>query len=475
MRINLFERLSKNFGEYLAEGGGYDVKIHIGKYNDQKTFEVHSMILTARSPYFRRKIDNIPMNSRKSVIELHESEIPQAADITLFLLSEDFLDILLSTNEPLLSDDPSLVVDFILTADKLELNELVNYLQYIFIEDRTEWLYKNIDKVYARIFHHPSLKIFKNFYKDIIRNNVELMFQSDNFISIPLSDVILIVSRDDLLVDEVKIWNQVVKWCVSQFPDLLINPEHWTFKECDDVRSMMNNFIDLIRWKYISGNGFTNHVIPYAKILPVKLYQDLHTSLISQWIKDQNEKSTWQWFASKKEVNTEKKTIQYRYNLLIRGSQNGFSKSDFLKAYLYKGPAITLVRLEGTDLIIGGYNPTPWTPSEKPDPRTRKSFIFAFDNIRGNPVEVRRISKLENSGTYPIVSITDKGLKFGEDLSLTFDDIQNEIRPTLNYHSIEYTLLENVQKKLENPMHVKDYEVFSIHNISASDQFTISK
>ncbi|CAG8445547.1 8026_t:CDS:2, partial [Acaulospora morrowiae] len=501
MKRNLLERLSKNFGEYLEGGCGYDVKIHVGKYYDQKTFEAHSMMLAARSLYFRRKIDDIPMNSRKSVIELRELEIPPNIFKPLLryiytgivplhnLEAEDFLDILCITNEPLLSDDPRSVVDFILAADKLELNELVNYLQNVLIEDRTEWLYKNMDKIYARISNHPSLKTFKNFYKDIIRNNIELMFQSDNFINIPLSDVILMVSRDDLLVDEVKIWNQVVKWCVSQFPDLSRNPEHWTSKECNNVRSMMENFIGLIRWKYISGDGFTSHVMPYAKIFPVKLYQDLviyyvnknerprfldlprrvgkiesnlipfkYASLISQWVEDQNEKSTWQWFASKKEVNTEKKTIQYRYNLLIRGSQNGFSKSDFLKAYLYKGPTITLVRLEGTDLIIGGYNPTPWTPSEKPDPRTRKSFIFAFDNVHGNPVEVGRISKIENSGTYPIISITDKGLKFGEDLSLTFADIQNEISSTLNYHSIEYTLLENVQKELENPIQVKDYE-----------------
>ncbi|CAG8738358.1 8308_t:CDS:2, partial [Acaulospora morrowiae] len=473
MRKNLLEGLSKDFGEYLKEGGGYDVKIHIGEHHDQKTFEAHSMVLAARSPYFRREISDIPLNSRKSVIELRESEIPpNVFELLLRYIytgivplhnpeSEDFLDILLATNEPLLSNDPSSVVDFILTADKLELSELVNYLQNVLIEDRTEWLYKNIDKVYSRISRHHSLKILKDFYKDIIRTNVELMFQSDNFFSMPLNDVILMVSRDDLLVDEVEVWNQVVRWCVSQFPDLSRNPEHWTSKECDDVRSKMENFIDLIRWASISGDEFTVHVVPYAKILPVRLYQDLvryhvnqnerprsldlprrvgkiesdlisfkHASLISQWVKDQNEKSIWQWFASKKEVNAEKKTVQYRYNLLIRGSQNGFSKSDFLEACQYKGPTITLVRLEGSDLIIGGYNPTPWAPSEKPNPRTRKSFIFAFDNVRGDPVEVGRASKLENSGTYPIVSITDEGLKFGKDLSLTFTDIHNEIGPT---------------------------------------------
>ncbi|CAG8585561.1 17191_t:CDS:2, partial [Acaulospora morrowiae] len=29
--------------------------------------------------------------------------------------------------------------------------------------------------------------------------------------------------------------------------------------------------------------------------------------------------------------------------------------------------------------------------------------------------------------------------------------------------------------EMENPMQVKDYEIFSVHNISSSDQFTISK
>ncbi|CAG8758772.1 3558_t:CDS:2, partial [Acaulospora morrowiae] len=272
------------------------------------------------------------------------------------------------------------------------------------------------------------------------------------------------------------------------------DPEHWTAEQCNDLRSIMENFVYVIRWPYISGNEFSKNVVPYSKIFPEKFYKELvkyyvnpneslqfrnfpkrvgklesnlisikHMNLISQWIKTQHN------FILQQTKRSDRK-MQYHYNLLIRGSRDGFSKSDFQRACQYMGPTIMIVKLEKSDVIIGGYNPLPWSTSNKNSIHARKSFIFAFDNDYNDPVMAGKLCKPKNIGTYPVISITDDGLKFGLDLTLKFADSNDLINSTLSYRNIEYTLLGNVQRQFENPINIEDFEIFSVHDTSNSDR-----
>src|SRR5690349_16871258 len=106
-----------------------------------------------------------------------------------------------------------------------------------------------------------------------------------------------------------------------------------------------------------------------SKIIDVK-----HVSLISQWIKTQHQEKT--------------KKLSYRYNLLIRGSQHGFEITDFRDSCKNKASTLILLKLQGLDLIIGGYNPIPWMTEEKSNRSVKNSFIFTFNDREGNPTEV---------------------------------------------------------------------------------------
>ncbi|CAG8444302.1 15333_t:CDS:10 [Acaulospora colombiana] len=446
MGSDLFEVLSKDLGEYLGSGYGCDVKIHVGEY-DQRTYDVHSVILAARSPYFRRKINDTPLNPGR-VMEFYEQDISPTVPLHN-VETDNLLDVLMSTNEPFLTDDPTLVVDFVLAADELELSELVRYLQNILINDRTEWLCENIDNIYPRIFKRQSLRILKDFYKNIIETDVELMLQLGNISKMPLNDVILMASRDDLLMDETEIPN------IGQPSNALPSMEKKRKLTAIFTKSLDELYQDLVRYHVNPDRKPESFNLPkrVGKI-ESNLISIKHVSLISQWIKDQQASSLWQ------KVRPTKKTAQYRYNLLTRGSQGGFSRADFLEACQHKGPTIILIRLEGSDLIVGGYNPTPWVTSLKPNARARKSFIFAFDNDRDDPKEVGRICKLGSSKTCPVVSITDKSLKFGKDLSLNFTDSYDQ-PSVLRYQNVEYTLLDNLQRQMiENPANIKDFEEY---------------
>ncbi|RHZ84852.1 hypothetical protein Glove_74g245 [Diversispora epigaea] len=494
----LLEQLSKDFDEYLTNGYGSDVEIHVGEYNDKTTFKAHSMILSARSPYFRKEIENIPQNSRKEIIEFNKPEISPSVFKPLLKYiytgvvpiynkdNCDFLDLILCFDEPLLSNNPNVVTDFILVANELELNDLVNHLQIIFIQERSEWLWENMHCIYARIFMQPALKKFQDFYKDMIQTNTELSFQLENFSKIPLNDVISMVSRDDLLMNEIEVWDQVIKWSVAQFPNIPQNPENWEPEHFSEIKVMLQNFVPLIRWFHISKDEFAEKVIPYDKALPGTLYQDLvkyhmnnrfrteysnlpkragridskiidvkHVSLISQWIKTQYQEKT------------KTKPLAYRYNLLIRGSQHGFEINDFRDSCKNKSSTLILLKLQGSDLIIGGYNPIPWLTEEKLNVSVKNSFIFTFNDRDGNPTEVGKFGQPKNK-SYPLIYITDSGLKLGDDLYLEFTNYSKDKKePTLYYHKIGYNLPDEIQQQIKNPATVEDYEVFSVNNMSA--------
>src|ERR1051325_11147525 len=73
------------------------------------------------------------------------------------------------------------------------------------------------------------------------------------------------------------------------------------------------------------------------------------------------------------------KNIPYNFNLLYRASRDGIKTSEFHKRCDNKGATIVIVKVEGTDSIVGGYNPLDWDTSESYK-ATNDSFVFSFTN-----------------------------------------------------------------------------------------------
>ncbi|CAG8474150.1 8569_t:CDS:2 [Paraglomus occultum] len=69
----------------------------------------------------------------------------------------------------------------------------------------------------------------------------------------------------------------------------------------------------------------------------------------------------------------------YKYELLLRGSRDGFTSVAFHKLCDNKGPTVMILKIMGTREIIGGYSPLDWTsPSMWKYGTTSDSFLFSF-------------------------------------------------------------------------------------------------
>ncbi|CAG8490561.1 10199_t:CDS:1 [Cetraspora pellucida] len=105
-----------------------------------------------------------------------------------------------------------------------------------------------------------------------------------------------------------------------------------------------------------------------------------HFALISSWINQTKsyKSKVWKIFTPPKNYNIT--NFQHHFQLLVRGSRDGFTVSTFHRRCDDKGPTITILKVKDTGEILGGYNPFSWeSPIESKYYYTTKSFIFSTD------------------------------------------------------------------------------------------------
>ncbi|EXX77792.1 hypothetical protein RirG_020610 [Rhizophagus irregularis DAOM 197198w] len=306
----------------------------------------------------------------------------------------------------------------------------------------------------------------------------EKVFKSLDFISLPEESLVSLIKRDDLQMKEVEVWDHVLKWGLEKNPTLLPDPTTWS----DDDFKMMT---------FLSSDELVQKIRPYKKLLNDQLYEELIysyldsnskpndnillpryrnidgiidskivnlniVSLVSRWIDKIDIKSKYTY--------TREFYLPYKFKLLLRGSRNGFTPESFHELCDNKPCTLTLIKVKGTEEIIGGYNPTIWkSPGGYGEyGKTKDSFIFSFkskDNFK-DPI----LSYVKNY---------DQAFFYGSSYGPTFDDLdiyveyeddEDEDDKHKNYNFIR-CVQRSYEKKIrdtEDEFLIDDYEVFQI-------------
>ncbi|KAF0383122.1 kelch-like protein 17 [Gigaspora margarita] len=101
--------------------------------------------------------------------------------------------------------------------------------------------------------------------------------------------------------------------------------------------------------------------------------------------------------------------IPYDFKLLLRGSRDSFTKDSFWNLYDNKANLVIVMKVKGTDEILGGYNPLSWNKSPVSYKRCDESFIFSLKH--GN-IQSSILSKVQIP-QYAIYSYSGYGVDFG--------------------------------------------------------------
>ncbi|RGB42396.1 hypothetical protein C1646_751050 [Rhizophagus diaphanus] len=465
----LLPKLSQNLIEILNDEEYYDITIEVGNDPFIKIFHAHMVILHYRSPYLRRILS---INKKKNDGTLVHIKLPNISPEIFQIILRYIYNGNLSLNDY----DNLDIIQILIAANELSLQELIPYLQTFLIENKANWMEQNFNLIYQTSFENNSFSELQKYCTDLMTKEPIKIFNSLNFSSIPEKLLITIIQNNNLQLSEIQVWEHILKWGHAQHPELPTNVINYSKDDFSALKSTLQQFIPFIKFDNLTSKEFLDGVFPFREILPEELHINLLKTFLS--LSDPNIKpSDKSKSCITKEINlgtidskiitsqhtelilkwinrleiTDKLTSPYKYKLLFRGSHDGFKRDKFHEICDGIPRTVTIVKVKDSNEILGGYNPIKWEPSI-PLGITKDSFIFSFNNDR---IEDHILSRVTNEN-FAIKNGSICGPSFGNgDLTIW----------ELGYCRCKKRSYEKPIRKTENNFTVEECEL----NIKPSD------
>ncbi|RHZ84100.1 hypothetical protein Glove_85g103 [Diversispora epigaea] len=377
MRTQFYPSLSLNFSQLLEDDDDYNVTIKVGKNQNVQEFRAHSTILRARSPYFKSALSNQWANNKKDGMILFIKPNISFPVFTL-IIKYIYTGVLDLTNVS--SPD---IFGLLVASDELILEELFKHVQKYLIEKEAVWLNKNLVKVLLTLSKLTSCKQLQDYCYESICSDPDPFFTSEDFPILDKDVFLELIKRDDLGIEEIDLWDHLIKWGISQTPTIKQhNVKKFTDTNFRDLKKTLDPFVSHIRFHEISSKDFYNKVRPYKKILPLAQYEDAMSFLMAE-VEPQHKRlparlSPYVDLSESKIIRTKHATIlsnrihykdasskiskrnKYKFQLLYRGSRDGYDINTFYSKVNGQGQAIAVIKLQNSEKIIGGFNASGW-------------------------------------------------------------------------------------------------------------------
>ncbi|KAG9295297.1 hypothetical protein G9A89_021228 [Geosiphon pyriformis] len=466
-----FHALSNDFGNLFDSQKFSDVRIIVGEAPNIRTFQAHSQILAARSPYFAVALSSNWIKRENNTIIFSKPNIfPNIFEIILRYIYNG--EISLDKHEV------TTILELLVIADELILENFIELLEEYLIEHHAKELEENFATLQKTSFMHDSFKNLQNFCTEIAANNPAIFFNSQDFTSLSENALFSILTRDDLNIEESEIWEKIVEWGVAKLNNNIQMKKvfDWTDENFNAFKESIESLLPLIRFFNISSVDFYHKVKPFARILPGTLYEDLlHHYLVpgshqksvdaqplrsnvdSKLLQSHNIKQLDHWIEGKDENTPFEDQLGNDFQLLLRGSRDGFTPTDFHRLCDNKGATVSVIKVKGTGQVIGGYNPQSWhSRGELID--GKRSFIFSLGDGKA---ENAKLSKF--IGGYGPYGEPNHGPYFGiSNLFFYGNDLKSSLvgycEKTTDY---ELAIMPRSENQRVN-FSLEEYEVFQI-------------
>ncbi|RIA82893.1 hypothetical protein C1645_834628 [Glomus cerebriforme] len=268
MNDKLLTKLSQNLLEILDDDEYYDITIEVGNDPYIKIFHAHMVILYYRSPYLRRILST---NKKKNDGTLEHIKLPNILPETFQIILRYIYGGKISLKEY----DTSDIIKMLVAASELNLQDLITYLQFFLIENKTNWLELNFNLIYQTSFENNSFLELQQYCTDLISKEPDKILKSLNFSSIPEKLLISLIQGDNFQINEIQVWEHVLKWGLAQNPGLPSDPIDFSKEDFNALKNSLHQCIPFIRFHNLASEEFSDKVLPYKKILPKELYKDL--------------------------------------------------------------------------------------------------------------------------------------------------------------------------------------------------------
>nr|CAG8507717.1 13431_t:CDS:2 [Entrophospora candida]CAG8528337.1 3250_t:CDS:2 [Entrophospora candida] len=381
MSYHLLSKLSRDLCQLLDTCAYYDVLIRVGKGSSIREFPAHSLILRARSGYFRGGLANNKVKMEYDKIIFNKPSITPIAFEIILNGKVDFMNI-----------NGKQVLDLLFAAEELGLMEILELIQDYLINNQTVWMDKNFVTYHRAIYRNDSFKTLQVYYTEKLATNPAAIFQTLDLFN---PDVLNALDNSGCIRLNEVFWGYIVNWSRFQIPKLNNEVTGWAK---DDWISFKQSLSQCIPWKSIDNmewDAFHDLIIPCEPFLPperfdIALNAQLkkscdatavirspislqfnatiinicHATLLSSWIDQLNNKIY------------RPAEIPYEFKLVLNGKRDGFTPEVFHRKCNKMSRTLVIFKTANSkSALYGGYNPLDW----EFDRTTKDSFTFHFD------------------------------------------------------------------------------------------------
>ncbi|POG78972.1 hypothetical protein GLOIN_2v1472655 [Rhizophagus irregularis DAOM 181602=DAOM 197198] len=355
------------------------------------------------------------------------------------------------------------ILKLLVATEELGLNILNEFIQEFLIE-----YLQNTDPlgVLELVFQHKTFTNLKDSLLEIICHEPKILFGTDKILSLPAQILESLLKREDLVLDEIEIWDNLTKWAHAQQPTVDKNPFEWTKNELALMERTLLKLIPLIRFHDITSKAYYEKVIPYEDLFPKKLRLEIMKFYLTSDIKQIGLLPSRSFLGTIDSVIINKEYIAlftgwidkkeavketYKFNLIFRANRDGDTAASFHAKCNDKGATIVVAKIKGSNKVVGGYNPLDWNGNG--DKSTPDSFIFIFEDY--NNICTGRIGRVIRE-SHAVRCLIDYGPLFG-----SYNRGSNDIMVTRDG---KWSSVTNSYPNINIPRNfvIDDYEVFQV-------------
>ncbi|RHZ48297.1 hypothetical protein Glove_553g18 [Diversispora epigaea] len=182
-------------------------------------------------------------------------------------------------------------------------------------------------------------KALQNYCNNIIAEHPNLIFESNNFNTLPEAELVSIIQLDDLQLEESKIWDYVIQWGIAQNKTLPSNLDDWIEKDFqilkNTLRQLKNIMEKLFPYQQILDKKSVTDILKYSLIpdkfitsiiLPPRNIFQITSSILTK--EQVVEIVSW---IDKEEVSYKINNLPYESELILSGIRDGFEPKTFYK------------------------------------------------------------------------------------------------------------------------------------------------
>ncbi|PKY14349.1 hypothetical protein RhiirB3_519546 [Rhizophagus irregularis] len=412
--VKSWYKLANDLTVLLSETYSCDVIIKVGEENDFETFKAHSLILRARSDYFKAALSTTW--SRKNsdgfyVIKLYNMNISYIFYEVLFYIYGGYvLAYDLEVTEKL---------QLMIAADVLMLDHLINFLEEDLICREIDYVNKYTSEVLLTVVQILGCKELLKICEKKMLLQPKNLFYSEEFLSIPRNYLISLLERNVLGLNEITIWNRVLNWAIHNTPECISlnmnNIADWTIEQVDALKANIDEFLLLIRFFKMEPKRFIEKVGPFKQIFEEDLYDEiikyheksidfeptyevlplrLNSVLlnesclkpISSWIDlPKDKRNDWYNKYEKTNIKINYEEIPYDFHILYRCLGTKLTETGWCKYVYNQGPTLTVIKIkdDSVPLIFGGYRNISWSEENNENGIGGDGFTFYSYDING--------------------------------------------------------------------------------------------